>query len=63
VPRGDDQFRFDLEPGQYEIEAQLTKHPWPVGCSNATAVSVRAGRTTHVTVNPAFLNVGWCRTY
>jgi hypothetical protein len=62
VPPGDDQFRFDLPPGQYEIEVQLTKHSAPVGCSDAKAVSVRANRTIHVTFVAAVLNAG-CGTY
>jgi hypothetical protein len=60
VPPDADRFRFDLPPGQYELE--LSKHLAPVTCHYEKAASVRAHRTTHVTFVAAILDPG-CGTY
>jgi hypothetical protein len=56
----DDRFRFNLPPGQYDVE--LTKPSAVVDCQYEKAVSVRAGRTTRVDFVAAVLTPG-CGTY
>jgi hypothetical protein len=57
----DSHFSFRLKPGRYRIYDQLTKDSSPFGCIDAThKVSVRANRTTHVTLDTDFLNGGGC---
>jgi hypothetical protein len=60
VPPRDDRFRFDLPPGQYEL--QLTRPLAPVTCDYEKAVSVRASGTTHVNFVASVLTPG-CGTY
>jgi hypothetical protein len=55
----DSHFSFRLKPGRYRIYDQLTRDSTPFGCIDAThKVSVRANRTTHVTLHTDFLNAG-----